>query len=121
MNHTWRWDAACADPYAGVNPVIFHPEGTQDERARQTVEAKKVCAGCPVAAECLTFAYASDSEGIAGGLTVDERRALNKRPRRQAADYDTCRCGRAKRRVSHRCAVCAKAYRRTGVVASRPV
>ena len=38
------------------------------------VEARAVCAGCPVTAQCLEFARDRLPYGIAGGLTPAERR-----------------------------------------------
>jgi hypothetical protein len=41
--------------------------------------AKAVCATCPVAAECLTWAIESNQpEGIWGGHTPKERRAIRR-------------------------------------------
>lgn len=42
----------------------------------QILEAKTVCAGCPVLADCRVYAM-SQSDGIWGGLTEDERRELS--------------------------------------------
>jgi hypothetical protein len=69
-------DAACR----GVDPELFFPvaePGTPVYR-RQVLQAKAVCAGCPVRAECLEFALAKLPYGIAGGLTEVERRALRR-------------------------------------------
>ena len=47
----------------------------------QVEEAKKVCAGCPVTADCLKWALrAGEPAGIWGGTTPDERRYLRLRP-----------------------------------------
>ena len=64
----WRLSAACRHE----DPSLFHPEVGQ-----KTDAAKRVCAGCPVKAECLAFGLAiRDRWGIFGGLTYDERRPL---------------------------------------------
>jgi WhiB family redox-sensing transcriptional regulator len=51
---------------------------------RQVIEAKAVCAGCPVRSACLVFALERDLEGVWGGTTEDERRALRAADRRVA-------------------------------------
>jgi WhiB family redox-sensing transcriptional regulator len=63
----WQSRAACRA--SGVN---FYP-GRGAYRALQA--AKALCAGCPVRAECQTYAFASDErDGIWGGLSPDQRR-----------------------------------------------
>lgn len=72
----WMDDAVCAE----TAPDIFFPE-----KGGSTRDAKKLCASCEVAAQCL--AYALDKEerfGIWGGLSERERRPLQK-ARRAAA------------------------------------
>jgi WhiB family redox-sensing transcriptional regulator len=67
----WRADALCAE----TDPEAFFPE-----KGGSTRDAKRVCAGCPVRAECLEFALASDERfGIWGGLSERERRRLRQR------------------------------------------
>ena len=45
-----------------------------------TREAKKICTGCEVKAECLEYALANDERfGIWGGLSERERRRLRRR------------------------------------------
>jgi WhiB family redox-sensing transcriptional regulator len=64
----WRLNALCAE----TDPEAFFPE-----KGGSTREAKKVCVGCDVRAECLEFALASDERfGIWGGLSERERRRL---------------------------------------------
>jgi WhiB family redox-sensing transcriptional regulator len=68
----WRDRAACRteDPR-----VFFPPEGATS--ARLTREAKAICAGCPVTAQCLQFALASpERHGIFGGLSERERHGM---------------------------------------------
>ncbi len=78
----WRHRAGCRD----VDPEQFFPAADSgplyDE---QVAEAKAVCAGCPVRAECLAFALSVLSDGIAGGLTPDERRQCAARTRSRRA------------------------------------
>ncbi|MGH3614103.1 MAG: WhiB family transcriptional regulator [Pseudonocardia sp.] len=65
-----------------VDPEIFFPAAVQGrEYERQVSIAKTVCAGCPVLAECLTWAVAHQPDGIAGGMTEHERRAEQRRRR----------------------------------------
>jgi WhiB family redox-sensing transcriptional regulator len=65
---SWRLDALCAE----TDPEAFFPE-----KGGSTREAKRVCTGCPVRAECLEFALANDERfGIWGGLSERERRRL---------------------------------------------
>jgi WhiB family redox-sensing transcriptional regulator len=65
---TWRQDALCAE----TDPEAFFPE-----KGGSTREAKRVCTGCDVRAECLEYALASDERfGIWGGLSERERRRL---------------------------------------------
>lgn len=69
----WRAQAACKDH---PHPDIFHPRPND---LHMITEAKAVCAGCPVRAECAEYGMAFD-HGIWGGLTEAERRAI--RPQR---------------------------------------
>jgi WhiB family redox-sensing transcriptional regulator len=67
-DEAWRQDALCAE----TDPEAFFPE-----KGGSTREAKRVCVGCEVRAECLEFALASDERfGIWGGLSERERRRL---------------------------------------------
>ena len=64
----WRMDALCAE----TDPEAFFPE-----KGGSTRDAKRVCGGCPVRAECLEFALANDERfGIWGGLSERERRRV---------------------------------------------
>ena len=61
----WTVDAACRF----ADDTIFF--GT---RGASSLPAKRVCAGCPVRAECLEFALTNREEfGIWGGMTSKER------------------------------------------------
>jgi WhiB family redox-sensing transcriptional regulator len=69
----WQERANCL----GVDPDLFFPE-----RGASTREAKAVCRGCEVQADCLEYALAHGEKfGIWGGLSERERR----RVRRQRA------------------------------------
>jgi WhiB family transcriptional regulator, redox-sensing transcriptional regulator len=72
----WQDRANCL----GVDPDLFFPE-----RGASTREAKEVCRGCVVRAECLEFALQNGERfGIWGGLSERERRRI-RRQRAQAA------------------------------------
>ena len=65
---SWRLEALCAE----TDPEAFFPE-----KGGSTRDAKRVCTGCTVRAECLEFALANDERfGIWGGLSERERRRL---------------------------------------------
>jgi WhiB family redox-sensing transcriptional regulator len=69
------WEAAAC---RGVDTGLFYPEPGDHVRANR---AKRVCAACPVAAECLRAELAipwggGESHGIVGGTTPTERKTL---------------------------------------------
>jgi WhiB family redox-sensing transcriptional regulator len=65
---SWRRDALCAQ----VDPEIFFPE-----KGASTLDAKGVCAGCPVRSECLADALGRGERfGVWGGLSERERRVM---------------------------------------------
>ena len=66
----WQARAKCRDH----DPEIFHP--TPNDHARRE-RAKQICAGCPVAGQCLQWALEMDEpNSVYGGLDGHERRAL---------------------------------------------
>ncbi|MFM2321457.1 MAG: hypothetical protein RL612_604 [Actinomycetota bacterium] len=68
---SWQADAICAQ----TDPEAFFPE-----KGGSTREAKKICGGCDVKAQCLEYALKNDERfGIWGGLSERERRKLKKR------------------------------------------
>jgi WhiB family redox-sensing transcriptional regulator len=72
----WRQEALCAQ----TDPDLFFEISGDDWRNKDYAEAKKICAACPVAGECLAWALRTNEQwGVAGGLTVNERRALQRR------------------------------------------
>jgi WhiB family redox-sensing transcriptional regulator len=77
----WRDQVLCRE----VDPELFFPVGTGRLAQRQTAQAKAVCAGCPVMAQCLAFALTHLGEGIAGGTTPAERTVLRGQPIKRAA------------------------------------
>jgi WhiB family redox-sensing transcriptional regulator len=74
----WRLEAVCAE----VDPELFFPE-----RGDRALAAKRICAGCPVRVECLSFALAiNEPRGVWGGIAAGERRLLRRRSGRVDAD-----------------------------------
>jgi WhiB family redox-sensing transcriptional regulator len=66
----WQDRALCAQ----TDPEAFFPE-----KGGSTREAKRVCRGCEVRAECLEYALENDERfGIWGGLSERERRRLKR-------------------------------------------
>ncbi|MFJ9563961.1 WhiB family transcriptional regulator [Streptomyces fuscichromogenes] len=71
----WSERAACLR----VDPELFFPIGHSGPSLTQIDEAKAVCGGCPVLEQCLDWAMgAGQLEGIWGGTTETERRALRR-------------------------------------------
>ncbi|MBY8887040.1 WhiB family transcriptional regulator [Streptomyces sp. PTM05] len=63
---------ACQD----ADPLLFFPEGRREDNWR-IGKAKAICAACPVIRACLLTAIRQqDNDGIWGGCTPAERRAL---------------------------------------------
>ena len=72
----WRDQARCR----GVDPDIFHPSDEDDG-----VEAKAICAQCPVREPCLEYALSTrEKDGVWGGLTARERRRVLRQRRKTA-------------------------------------
>lgn len=70
MDEAWRFRASCL----GLNPAMFFPpahRGKFRSMRPQAAAAKRVCAQCPVQAECLEAGV--DAPGIWGGLEEIER------------------------------------------------
>ena len=67
---SWQERALCAQ----TDPEAFFPE-----KGGSTREAKRICVGCEVKAECLEYALMQDERfGIWGGLSERERRRLKR-------------------------------------------
>ena len=66
----WQERALCAQ----TDPEAFFPE-----KGGSTRDAKKICTGCEVRAECLSYALSNDERfGIWCGLSERERRRLKR-------------------------------------------
>ena len=78
----WRHRAACRDE----DPELFFPIGNTGPALVQIEEAKAVCRRCAVIDECLRWALDTGQDsGVWGGLSEDERRALERRNARLRA------------------------------------
>ncbi len=70
MNDKWRDDALCAQ----VGGDLWFPE-----KGGSVMDARKICAQCPVAEQCLQYALDTNQrDGIYGGTTPMQRRALRR-------------------------------------------
>lgn len=68
----WRADAACR----GLDPDLFYAEG---RGGMESYDARRICAGCPVAAQCLDEALATNELfGVGGGHTARQRMLLRR-------------------------------------------
>lgn len=72
---------ACSD----VDPELFFPQEIEVDvnkvvsKYLNLSEAKQVCAGCPLAMQCLEYALRNTEIGIWGGTTESQRESLRKR------------------------------------------
>lgn len=75
-DQSWRTRAECRD----LDPELFFIE-----RHESAEEAKRVCARCPVRAECLDYALVTRQRfGIWGGMGERQRRQLYRSRARKA-------------------------------------
>lgn len=78
----WVHRARCRDE----DPELFFPVGTTGPAAAQIEAAKAVCFACEVRGDCLEWALLTGQDaGVWGGMSEEERRALRRARRRQAA------------------------------------
>lgn len=81
----WQARGACTTPEVRAaikaGKVTFFPERGENVRP-----AKKICAGCPVRAECLEYAMSCGipTHGVWGGYSEKDRRRM-RRAQHQAA------------------------------------
>jgi WhiB family transcriptional regulator, redox-sensing transcriptional regulator len=72
---TWASQALCV----GANPESFFPPGDGP-----AIEARRICAMCPVRGQCLAYAVTADEpSGIWGGLDARERHSLRRQIQRR--------------------------------------
>ena len=69
----WQREAACRGLAKGESQTIFFPA-----RGESVEEARTICDGCPVSAECLDFALEHHCIGVWGGTTERQRRQLRR-------------------------------------------
>lgn len=93
----WQDDALCAQ----TDPALFFPEQGESSTA-----AKRVCARCPVSAECLEHALewearpeVLDSWGVYGGLSADERERILTRGGKRKRGHNAGRVGQTRAKV----------------------
>lgn len=73
----WRDFAACAE----ADPEAWFPE-----KGGSVTQAKAICRRCPVQAQCLEYALATDQRfGIWGAKSERERRRIKQQRERDAA------------------------------------
>ncbi|MER6916731.1 WhiB family transcriptional regulator [Streptomyces sp. NPDC000594] len=78
----WRHNAVCREE----DPELFFPIGTTGPAILQIEEARAVCNRCPSRDACLQWALESgQTDGVWGGMSEDERRAMKRRAARQRA------------------------------------
>lgn len=81
----WMLEAACLSH----DPELWYPPKGQrynPHYPNETTLALQVCRGCPVIAECLTYALTNRIDtGIWGGLTESRREQLRRDIRRRHA------------------------------------
>ncbi|MFI1004321.1 WhiB family transcriptional regulator [Streptomyces galbus] len=69
----WLTEAACV----GEDPELFFPVGSTGPALEDVAAAKRVCARCPVIADCLAYALGSgQTSGVWGGTDEEERADL---------------------------------------------
>jgi WhiB family redox-sensing transcriptional regulator len=59
-----------------ADPELFFPVTAAGAALRQVSEAKAVCGRCSVWESCLSYAMMTAQDGIWGGTTAEERRAM---------------------------------------------
>lgn len=74
LDDEWMAKGACAESPPEVRALFFSETDSNRVAAKfAETEAKAICLGCSVQAECLTYALNGNVWGIWGGLTRRER------------------------------------------------
>ena len=83
----WQYQGSCRD---ADSAVFFHPEGERGpSREARDRAAKSICASCPVMQQCAAHALAvREPYGVWGGLSEDDREAIYRGQRREAAGLE---------------------------------
>jgi len=77
LKRHWRLSAACRS----TDPDLFFPVSSSGRSLELVVQAKEVCARCPVQRECLRFALSTrQAHGVWGGMSEEERKLLEATP-----------------------------------------
>ncbi|MDQ1709514.1 MAG: WhiB family transcriptional regulator, redox-sensing transcriptional regulator [Frankiaceae bacterium] len=79
-SYDWQLLGSCR----GADPAVFFlPESERGpSKRRRERQAKAICHGCPVVAQCAQFALSTREQfGVWGGLTPRERELLLSHPR----------------------------------------
>jgi len=78
----WVHRARCKDE----DPELFFPIGSTGPAAVQIEQARSICMRCEVRVECLEWSIATGQDaGVWGATSEDERRALRRARKREAA------------------------------------
>lgn len=92
----WRDDAACRGMGNLFLPPVDRGSDRSSDHVARSIEAKKVCARCPVLQDCLDEAMATEvgndakaRAGVRGGLTPEQRAARHSRQRRGVPEPPT--------------------------------
>lgn len=72
MNHPMNFDGASC---AGIAVDLFYPEDGQPEYVQHL---RRVCAECPILAECFDWALHKEIYGFWAGTTKAERKRIRK-------------------------------------------
>lgn len=73
-SESWKLEGVCAT----VDPELFFPDRDSSAEYNPAL-AKRICASCPVIAQCLEYALKhNEQHGIWGGASVVERRAMRR-------------------------------------------
>jgi WhiB family redox-sensing transcriptional regulator len=81
----WLFLGACRNE----DPELFFPIGRTGPAVHQIEDAKRVCRRCDVVDACLEWAVRTgQNAGVWGGMSEDERRALQRRRYRSRTEYD---------------------------------
>jgi WhiB family redox-sensing transcriptional regulator len=98
----WDWTLWADCQYAD-------PEAFFVEQGGSVRPAKRICAGCPVKAECLEYALEHDEKfGIWGGLSERERRRIKSQRLTPVLRPLLCASGRHPKNGPGRCADCKR-------------
>ena len=105
--------SACTAP--GVDPDLFTSRSADDVK-----KAKAICATCPVIEACLKAALERGEDGVWGGTTLAERKALVGKPVPRRYRLHNGKSGQMRRPINHGTVGGYATHRKRGEVACRP-